>query len=353
LVAANTGAARTGTITVAGTTFTISQAAGAGTPTGTLAAPTANSPAGGQIVTDVRPTLVINNAAATGSVGTVTYRFEVSDLPSFPNDPVRTFTADGIAQGSGTTTSFTLNRDLGPDVLWYWHARATNGTVTTDYSPTETFRSRTTCSFTVSPTSASVAGGGGTVTVTVTTTSTCSWSATSDASFVTVSSGATGTGTGSVTLTVGSNTSGARLGTVTVAGQTVTINQSMGGVVASFRFRDPGLSGAAVVTECRIKDPGGTLCLLESTSFPLGPSAIVRYDWTVQYTYATSKTLTQSGSGSTFSFTEACGGEGSTDDGASTPLSVTLTVTDDQGNTATAVSGSGSQPALVLRLFKC
>src|SRR5262249_61693691 len=107
-VAANTGGARSGTLTIGSSAITISQSAGAVTPTGTLAAPTASSPIGGATATQARPTLVINNAAATSSPGTVTYRFEVSDQSSFPNDPVRTFTADGVAQGSGSPPSSQL-----------------------------------------------------------------------------------------------------------------------------------------------------------------------------------------------------------------------------------------------------
>jgi len=106
-----------------------------------LGAPTANSPIGGIVLAPivVRPTLIVNNAAATGNLGSITYRFEISDLSSFPVDPVRTFTADGIPQGNGTT-SWVVNRDLGPSVLWFWRARATNGTITGPYSPAETFR---------------------------------------------------------------------------------------------------------------------------------------------------------------------------------------------------------------------
>src|SRR5262245_12911096 len=126
-VAANTGAERTATLTVAGSSISITQRAAAPVPTGTLAAPTAQSPVGGATVPPGRPTLVVTNAAATGNVGTVTYRFEVSDLTSFPDDPFRTFTQDGVAQGSGTT-SWTLTHDLGPSVQWFWRARATNGT---------------------------------------------------------------------------------------------------------------------------------------------------------------------------------------------------------------------------------
>jgi hypothetical protein len=348
-VAVNTGAERTGTVTVAGSTLTITQ--GAAAVTSTLAPPTAISPVGGQTITT--PTFVVNNAVATGAVGTVTYRFEISDQPTFPVDISHTFTADGVAQGSGGTTSFTLNRDLDPDVLWYWHARATNGTITTEYSATETFRPASRCTFTVTPTTPSVAGGGGTVTLTVTTASGCAWSASSNASFITVASGTSGTGSGTVTLTVASNAGAARSGTVTVAGQSVTVSQAAGGLVVSFRMRDPAISGAAAVTSCLIRASNGSTCVLESTSFPLGTSAITNYSWTVQYTYATVKTLTQSSSSSTFSFTDSCGGIGSTDDGVLQPLSVTLTITDSQGSTATATSGAGDQPALFLRLFKC
>ena len=67
----------------------------------------------------------------------------------------------------------------------------------------------------------------------------------------------------------------------------------------------------------------------------------------------TGKTLTQSGSSPTFSFTDTCGQATSTDDGISQPLSVMLTVTDNNGATATATSGTGNQPPLFIRLFTC
>src|SRR2546426_10571233 len=102
-VAVNTGADRIATLSIAGTSITITQRAASPTPAPTLSAPSAKSPIGGQAVEPGRPTLVVDNATATGSIGTVTYRFEVSDLPSFPANPVRTFTEDGVAQGTGTT----------------------------------------------------------------------------------------------------------------------------------------------------------------------------------------------------------------------------------------------------------
>ncbi|PYR46168.1 MAG: hypothetical protein DMF95_18930 [Acidobacteria bacterium] len=358
-VAANTGAARTATLTVAGTTFTVTQSAAAPLPPGTLSAPTASSPVGGQTVTATRPDLVVTNAIASGNVGTVTYRFEISDLNTFPNDPVRTFTADGIAQGAGTT-SWTVNRDLGPDVLWYWHARATDGATTSAYSPTETFRTPTSCRYSISPTNLSINSTSATSTIVVTTNSGCAWTASTTSPFITILTGASGIGSGSVFIAIPDNPGPSRTGTVTIAGQTFTVTQAGASASAAFQLTDPGTSGSSPTTECRIRSstplpapPAPTTCTLQSTSIPLGTASIVNYAWVVQYTYVTGKTLTQSGSSPTFSFTDTCGQATSTDDGISQPLSVMLTVTDNNGATATATSGTGNQPPLFIRLFTC
>jgi len=228
-VAQNTGAARSATLTIAGgTSFTITQSAGAApAPPGTIAAPTASSPTGGQTVNVPRPNLVVNNAATSGNVGAVTYRFEISDTATFPNDPVRTFTADGVPQGVGTT-SWTLTRDLGTDVLWYWHARATDGVATSAYSSTETFRTPTTCNYSISPGSVAINATSATLTITVTTTgSSCAWTAETASPFITILSGANGVGSGTVLIAIPDNdTAAPRTGTVTIAGQTFTVTQA-------------------------------------------------------------------------------------------------------------------------------
>jgi hypothetical protein len=297
---------------------------------------------------------VVNNAAPTGTVGTVTYRFEISDQPTFPSDPVRTFVQDGVAQGSGTT-SWVVNHSLGANVLWYWHARATNGTSTTAYSATETFTTGNPCAFSLSSTTAAAVFTGATSSVTVTTTSTCAWTAVSNSAFITVTAGASGTGSGTVSYTVAANSGAARTGTLTIAGQTVTISQAGGGsaaISASFYMTDPGLS-TAPTTECRITSAIATTCSLQSTSFPLGATGLASYDWTAQWNDGTDQIRTQTGVNATFSFVWTCGGPASTDDGAAKPLAITLIVTDSQGNSATVSSGSGSQPPLFVRLFKC
>jgi len=123
---------------------------------------------------------------------------------------------------------------------------------------------------------------------------------------------------------------------------------------ASFVLFDPA-SQAGATTECRFRSQAGqgSPCVLSSSSTALAPSEIVSYAWTVQYTYGTVKTLTQNGSSPTLSIADVCGGPTSTVDGAAQPLNVTLTVTSSLGTTAAATSGTGTQPALQVRLFTC
>ena len=352
-VAVNTGAERTATLTVAGSAFTITQRAAVASPT--LTAPTASSPINDQTIADLRPSLVITNAVSTGAVGTVTYRFEVTDTDTFPDNPLRTITQDGVAQGSGTT-SWLLPRDLGPGGLYFWRARATNGTLTTAFSAVATFRTAApSCSFALTPSSLSVAASGGSSTITVATSSACSWAAVSNAGFITIASASSGTGNGSVTFSAAANTGAARTGTLTIGNQTVTVSQAAGtgtGVVASFQLFDSAAQ-ASPTTECRFRSATGaaTTCTLRSTSFTLGTNVIASQSWTVQYVYNAAKTIT--GTDPNLSFTDTCGQLTSTDDGASQALQVTLTVTDNNGVVSTATSGSGSQPALFVRLYTC
>jgi hypothetical protein len=359
-VAANTATSdRTGTMTVGGSSVTVTQrgATGSQPPTTpvTFSAPTASSPVGGVTITTARPTLVVNNATATGSPGTVTYRFEVSDLSSFPNDPVRTFTADGVAQGSGGTTSWVLTRDLGPAVLWYWRARATNGTATGNFSNVETFRTAGACSFAVSPTSVNAPAGGGTFTVNVTADAACSWTASTPSDFISITSGGSGTGNGAVTFNVAAG-SGARTGTLNVAGQTVTVTQGGSNLVVGFRLLDPGRLGSTPTTDCWLRStnpPAPSTCTLESTSFPTGTNGITGYSWVVSYTYPNDKAFYQTGTSPTFSFSDVCGLTGSTDSGLQIEVKVSLTVTDSEGSSVTVRSNSGNQPMLTLRAYTC
>ena len=64
--------------------------------------------------------------------------------------------------------------------------------------------------------------------VDVSTAAGCAWNATSNAGWITLVSGANGNGAGTVTFSVAANTGTARTGTLTIAGQTFTVNQASG-----------------------------------------------------------------------------------------------------------------------------
>jgi hypothetical protein len=84
-----------------------------------------------------------------------------------------------------------------------------------------------TCTYSISPGSASVAAGGGTGSVSVTAGAGCAWTAASNASFITITSGSSGSGSGTVGYSVAANTgTTSRTGTLTIAGQTFTVTQA-------------------------------------------------------------------------------------------------------------------------------
>jgi len=82
------------------------------------------------------------------------------------------------------------------------------------------------CTYSISPTGASLEAVGGGGSVTVTTSTSCPWSVSSNVAWITVVSGGDQIGTGTISYTVAANTSGSpRTGTITVAGKTFTITQ--------------------------------------------------------------------------------------------------------------------------------
>ena len=210
------------------------------------------------------------------------------------------------------------------------------------------------CAISLSTTTAAANSGGGSVSVDVAGVANCGWTATSNSSFLTVTSGATGSSNGTVVITAAQNTGKARSGTVTIGGLTFTVTQD-DGITASFIMTDPAQTIGAV-NECRFRGATSnnpTTCTLTSTSFTGGAKAIVSYTWVIQYTYVTVKTITATSTFPSTAFADTCGQASSTDDGVGQPLSVSLSITDSAGNTASASSGSGSQPALIVRLYTC
>ncbi|HEY6805513.1 MAG TPA: M36 family metallopeptidase [Pyrinomonadaceae bacterium] len=84
-----------------------------------------------------------------------------------------------------------------------------------------------TCTFSISPTSASYAAAGGTGSVTVTAGAGCNWTAVSNSAFITVTSGSSGSGSGTVGYSVAANTATtSRSGSITIAGITFNVTQA-------------------------------------------------------------------------------------------------------------------------------
>jgi hypothetical protein len=191
---------RTGTLTIAGQTFTVSQTAS--TPCTFSISPTSQSfPASGGAGS-------VNVTAPGGCNWTAT-----------SNDPFITITSGGSGSGNGTVGYFVL-------------ANTTNdtriGTMTiAGQSFTVSQTAADTCTFTINPTSQDFSASAGTGTVTVTAPAGCDWTAISNTpSFISITSSAGGRGNGTVTYSVAANTAATpRSGTLTIAGITFTVTQ--------------------------------------------------------------------------------------------------------------------------------
>jgi hypothetical protein len=99
----------------------------------TIGAPTPLSPANGSEVSTSRPDLIVTNGAVSPSAGAVAIEYQIDNdlLLSSPS----TFQ---VAMGASGTTSGVFEDALQPGV-YGWRARATNGTVVSDWSDISTF----------------------------------------------------------------------------------------------------------------------------------------------------------------------------------------------------------------------
>ncbi|MCM3879033.1 MAG: hypothetical protein ND807_02895 [Vicinamibacterales bacterium] len=216
-VAANTaGIPRTGTLTVAGQTFTVNQSAAA--CTFSLSPTSQNVPASG------------SSASTTGVTATTGCSWTASS-----NAGWITVTGGGSGTGNGTVTyDVAANTVTTPRV----------GTLTVAGQSLTVNQSAAACNYSLSPTSANVVAAGVSSSTAVTTTSGCAWTATSNTSWITVTSGSSGTGSGAVGFTVSANSSiSLRSGSLTVAGQTFAVTQD--GVLCSYTASPMSQSVAA------------------------------------------------------------------------------------------------------------
>lgn len=89
------------------------------------------------------------------------------------------------------------------------------------------FSTAAVCSYSLSPTSNSLAAAGGTGSFSILTTSGCAWTAISDTAWISVTSAPNGTGSATVNYSAAANSSTtSRSGTITAAGQVFTISQA-------------------------------------------------------------------------------------------------------------------------------
>jgi hypothetical protein len=113
----------------------------------TLSTPVLVSPANGEQLSTLRPTLTVQNSTASAQ-GSRTYEFQVSDRTDFTMGAG--FTASfavavnqtGVAEGDGGRTSFAVPQDLQPTTRMYWRARVVQGTSTSEWSQAANFKTK-------------------------------------------------------------------------------------------------------------------------------------------------------------------------------------------------------------------
>ena len=190
---------RSGTLSVAGQTFTVTQAAA-----GCTFAISSNS----------------WSVVAAGGTGSTTVTSGVGCAWTAVSNNSGWLTVTSGASGSGTgTVSFSANTNTTSQVRV--------GTATIAGQTFTVTQNAGSCTFSISPTSlqlAPFAGANGSSTVT--TSNGCAWTATSNTSWITVTSGAQGTTSGQVTFTVAPSTvTSQRLGSLTIATRTFAVTQ--------------------------------------------------------------------------------------------------------------------------------
>ena len=112
-----------------------------------VTAPGLAAPADHEQLDTLRPTLTVKNATADAQ-GTRTYEFQISDNSSFTAStaPIPglavTVGKTSVPEGSGGQTSYSVDQDLQPTTVFYWRARAVQGSTTGPWSSTATFKSK-------------------------------------------------------------------------------------------------------------------------------------------------------------------------------------------------------------------
>src|SRR5579859_6248294 len=196
-VAANTSSsALTGTVTIAGQTFTIIEPGAPCTYSLSSTGASYSSGSGSDSVNVTAPNGCAWTANNTNSWVTIT---------------------GGTSSGAGNgTVSYSYSANVS--------GATRSGVIVIGGQSYNVIQTSVACAYTLSSASVSYSSGGGSGSVNVTAGSSCGWTATSNVGWITITSGTSGTGDGTVSYSVAANTSSSTLtGTVTIAGQTFTV----------------------------------------------------------------------------------------------------------------------------------
>ena len=204
-VAANTGAARTGTIMIGGYVFTVNQSAPSCSYT--------LSPA----------TALWGAAGGTGAFGVTASSSSCAWTATSSNTSVATVTSGGSGTGNGTVNYSVAANKNGPQTPTITVADTNGGSSAFAISQASAY----VCTFTISPTPVSVPADGTSNFFSLTASNNfCQWTATSsDPSALSITLNSSGTGNGAVYYSVAQNTSGPRTITIVAGCQTFTVNQ--------------------------------------------------------------------------------------------------------------------------------
>jgi subtilisin family serine protease len=254
--AANTGAARSATVSIGSKSLTVSQAT-ACTPT--LSAASVTEP-------------------ALGGTGNVTV--SAASICPWTATSSATWLTLSAASGQGpATVSLTAAVNTGA---------ARSATVTLA-GKSVTVTQATACTPTLSASSVSVLGSGGAGAVTVSVAAICPWTATTSASWVTLSAGS-GQGNGSVTVTAAPNAGAARSAAVVLAGKTLTVSQGaeQHGPVGSLSINAGGAwtTSPTVSLHLSATDPSGVtqLCVSNTTTCMAWRAYAATLSWSLTLT---------------------------------------------------------------------
>ena len=320
--AANTStSSRSANLTIAGQTFSVTQAGLTCTYTVTPPTPSVAATAGTGTVTVTSAAgcnwtassavswMSITNGANGSGSGSATYSFSAnpttqtrSGVLTVAGQPVTVTQAAGCgysitpasasvsaAAGSGTVnvtaggscawtaqspaswitfstpTTGTGNGSVGYAVAANNNSSSRSATITVAGQPFVITQAGAACDTTLNPTTQNVAAAGGNGSVDVAVPAGCTWSAVPSANWITVLTGATGSGNGTVTYSVGANPNGtSRNGTLAIGGRLLTINQAASSCTSSLSSTSESFESAGGSRVVSVTIPAG--CSWTATS---------------------------------------------------------------------------------------